>query len=111
VASRRPARRSVIRRPASGSDGEEARVTRVAVRIEPLLIENRPCTNGLCRPRAELGRARRFSSLVAAPGHGGLSRKCPEGGRHLALGGQAASMGSRVTLWPSRSSWRTSWRW
>jgi hypothetical protein len=40
-----------------------------------------------------------------------LSRKCPEGRRHLALGGHATSMGSRVTLWPSRSSWRTSCRW
>src|SRR5215203_1018861 len=34
--------------------------------------------------------------------------KMPEGRRHLALGGHAGSMGSRVTLWPSRSSWRTS---
>jgi hypothetical protein len=37
--------------------------------------------------------------------------KMPEGRRHLALGGHAVSMGSRVTLWPSRSSWRTSCRW
>ena len=41
----------------------------------PGLKGNRPCTNGLCRTRAELGRATRFSSLVAAPGHGGLISK------------------------------------
>jgi hypothetical protein len=33
--------------------------------------------------------------------------KMPWGSAPLALGGHAASTGSRVTLWPSRSSWRT----
>jgi hypothetical protein len=39
---------------------------------ERILKGNRPCANGLCRTRAELGRATRFSSLVAAPGPEGL---------------------------------------
>jgi hypothetical protein len=54
--------------------------------------------------REELGRER-LASFFAS------ESKIPEDRRHLALGGQAASMGSRVTLWPSRSSWRTSCRW
>jgi redox-sensitive bicupin YhaK (pirin superfamily) len=49
--------------------------------------------------------------MTAVPRPWRSESKMPEGRRHLALGGHAASMGSRVTLWPSRSSWRTSCRW
>jgi hypothetical protein len=67
-------------------------------------------TGSAAREPSLAGQAR-FSSLVAAPGHGSLSRKCREGRRRLGLGGQPAWMGSRVTLWPSRSSWWTSCCW